>query len=121
MRHAKSARANTRYAYQEEIKCGFENLNSLQEISTKATKGRHVYKQHIHQCNTCKKKFYINRFLADNIIRKGMKIECSPCKGSQEPARYVDPETIIKLERFYEAKGCTVRKMTPKERKKYGL
>lgn len=121
MKHAKSARANTQYAYQEYEKQSMNNLVARESNSTKQKKGRHAYRDCIYPCGKCSRKFYVPKTVVEVYLRKDIPILCGPCSGKSEADRYVSDIQNIKIKRGYEAMGCTVRMATPEERIRFNL
>jgi len=92
----------------------------VQAQSTIRKGDRHFYKRHIVCCAECGNKFKMDRNKARAYDHSGWKKKCPLCKSEPEKKYLmVGKKQKLTIKRLHEAQGCTVRKMTLEEKKKF--
>lgn len=90
-----------------------------QKVQHGKRKGRYRI-MHVKTCEKCSRKFY-------QKTAPWLKLLCGDCyfkeTGKKLPpqCRYLTKDELEKIKRQMIARGCTVRKMTPEEMKKYNI
>lgn len=99
-------------------------VNQMMFVEANKTLGGkgHFYKMHIVPCGKCGKKFKINKDLKMILNKRDDEKICPMCAGiTSKYYLMVSEKEQVAIARLHEAKGCTVRKMTDEEKRKYNL